>query len=266
VGKEIDPRSIFDRLFGNDAAPELAESREKRDRYQQSILDFVLSDARSLSNRLGKDDQRKLDEYLTSIRDVESRIGRYEKLAAEDRPEMARPSGIPEDYAEHLRIIGDLLVLALRGDLTRVATFMFANAGSNRAYPFIDVPEGHHNLSHHGGDEEKQRKISEINRFHVTQLAYLFERLDGTAEGDGTLLDNSMIVYGSGIGDGNRHNHDDLPVLLAGRGGGTIASGRHIRYAENTPMANLYLSMLDRLGVAAEALGDSTGRLDHLDG
>ncbi|MCA9101424.1 MAG: DUF1552 domain-containing protein [Planctomycetales bacterium] len=266
LAKEVDPRLIFDRLFGNDAAPELAEVRVRRDRDRRSILDFVLGDAQRLSKQLGRNDRRKLDEYLGSIRDVETRIGRYETLAAEDRPELARPSGIPEDYAEHLRIIGDLLVLAFQGDLTRVGTFMFANAGSNRAYPQIDVPEGHHSLSHHGGDEEKQRKISEINRFHATQLAYLLERLDSVAEGDGTLLDNSMIVYGSGIGDGNRHNHDDLPVLLAGRGGGTIASGRHIRYADQTPMANLYVALLERMGVAAETLGDSTGRLDGLQG
>jgi hypothetical protein len=156
------------------------------------------------------------------------------------------------------------MVLAFQGDLTRVSTFVVANEGSNRAYPFIDVPDGHHDLSHHGGDEAKQNKIREINRFHVTQLAYFLEKLSSVQEGERTLLDNSMILYGSGIGDGNRHNHDNLPILMAGRGGDTIRPGRHMKLAGETPLNNLYLAMLDRMESSVDQLGDSTGRLDGL--
>jgi hypothetical protein len=171
---------------------------------------------------------------------------------------------VPADYEAHLRLLADVLVLAWRTDTTRVSTFVFANEGSNRSYAFMDVPEGHHDLSHHGNDAAKQEKIRRINRFHVTQLAYFLDALAAVREGDGTLLDHSMIVYGSGIGDGNRHNHDDLPILLAGGGGGSLQPGRHIRVAAKTPMTNLYLALLDRLGVHAERLGDSTGRLEEV--
>ncbi len=263
VAKEIDPRLVFERLFtgGDDDA---TRSRAKRDRYHKSILDFVLEDAGSLKAKLGIKDQKKLEEYLSSVREIEQRITRSENQAAEPLPELAKPSGIPRDYAEHIRLMGDLLVLAFRGDLTRVATFVLANEGSNRNYRFIDVPEGHHDLSHHGGDEKKQAKIREINRFHATQLAYIAEKMQSIPEGDRTLLDNSMIVYGSGIGDGNRHNHDDLPILLLGRGGDTIRSGRHVKYPRETPLNNLYLSMLDRMDSGIDQLGDGTGRLEGL--
>jgi hypothetical protein len=160
--------------------------------------------------------------------------------------------------------MGDLMALAFRTDTTRVSTFVYANEGSNRSYPFIEVPEGHHELSHHGGDVKKHEKIKKINRFHVTQLAYILEKLKSIPEGEGSLLDNCMIVYGSGIGDGDRHNHDDLPILLAGKGGGTIQSGRHVKFENGTPLTNLYLSLLDRLQVPCERLGDSTGRLADL--
>ncbi len=157
------------------------------------------------------------------------------------------------------------MVLAFQSDSTRICTFVMANEGSNRNYRMIDVPEGHHDLSHHGNDEAKLEKIRLINRFHTTQFAHILERLKSIPEGDGTLLDQSMIVYGSGIGDGNAHNHDDLPILLAGRGGGTISPGRHVQYSDETPLANLYLSMLDRLDAAVDHLGDSTGRLGELE-
>jgi hypothetical protein len=156
----------------------------------------------------------------------------------------------------------DLMVLAFQSDLTRVATFMIANEGSNRSYPFIGVPDGHHDVSHHGGSAEKQAKIRTINLFHMRQFAYLLDKLRTVREGEGTLLDHSMVLYGGGISDGNRHNHDDLPILLAGRGGGTLKPGRHVRYLKNTPLNNLYLSLLENLGVHEEVLGDSTGRLD----
>jgi hypothetical protein len=159
----------------------------------------------------------------------------------------------------------DLMVLAFQGDVTRISTMVIANEGSNRSYAFLEVPEGHHDLSHHGGDKKKLAKIQKINQFHITQFAHLLERLRSINEGEGSLLDNCMIVYGSGIGDGNRHNHDDLPVLLAGRGAGSIKSGRHVKYESGTPLNNLYLSLLDRMGVKRELLGDSTSRLPNLE-
>jgi hypothetical protein len=265
VAKEVDPRAVFERLFGSGDPGETAESRRRRDIYKHSILDFVLEDATRLKSRLGVHDQSKLDEYFTGVREIEQRLVRTERsnlaqrLAGSDKP-----TGIPGDYSEHIRLMYDMTVLAFQSDLTRICTFMLANDGSNRSYKLIDIPEGHHDLSHHGGDAEKQKKIREINRFHITQLAYFLEKLKSIKEGEGTLLDNSMIVYGAGISDGNRHNHDDLPILLAGTGGGTIKSGRHVRYPNETPMTNLFLSMFDRMGIPAEHIGDSTGRLQQL--
>ena len=263
MAPEVDPRLVFDRLFNNGNSSEMDEARIKRDRDRKSILDFALEDARSLKAKLGMTDRRKLDEYLSAIRELEQRIERANGFAA-TMPDYTRPTGIPKSYEEHLRLQFDLMALAFQTDTTRIATFIMAHDGSNRQYPFIGVRDGHHDLSHHQGDEEKKGKIAKINRFHMTQFAYFLERLKSIREGEGTLLDNSMIVYGSGLGDGNRHNHNDLPVLLAGRGGGTINSGRHIRYDKGTPMNNLFLSMMDRLGAKADQLGDSTGLLANL--
>jgi len=258
--KEIDPKLAFERLFSIGSA---GAARTKREKFNKSVLDFVLEDARDLQAKLGAKDQRKLDEYLTSVRELERRIGTFAQRTGEPPlPNYPIPSGIPDDYAEHIRLMYDLLALAFQGDLTRVATFVVANEGSNRAYPFIGVPDGHHDLSHHGGNEEKQKKIREINRFHTTQFAYFLDKLSKISEAEGTLLDNSMIVYGSGIGDGNAHNHDNLPILLAGRGRGTIASGLHLKTDKETPLNNLYLSLLDRMDSSVESLGDSTGRFE----
>jgi hypothetical protein len=264
VAKEVDPRLVFDRLFGNGESGEQDESRQRRDRYRKSILDFVLEDAKGLQTRLGVKDQQKLDEYFTSVREIEKRVELAGKIAAGGPGDAGRPTGIPQEYSDHLRLMFDMMALAFQTDLTRISTFMYANEGSNRPYRNIEVPEGHHDLSHHGGDAAKQAKLRKINRFHMEQLAYLLEKLDGIKEGDGTLLDNTMIVYGSGISDGNAHNHDNLPVLMAGRGGGTIKTGRHIKYPKDTPMTNLFLSMLDRMQVPCASLGDSSGRLDGL--
>lgn len=267
VPKEINPRLVFERLFGNDDPGESAESRARRRHFRKSILDLVDQDAARLANRLGRNDRRKMDEYLTSVRELEVRLARAEAggdLQAAQGQE--KPAGIPSDPAEHYRLMNDLLLLAFQADLTRVATFMFANEGSNRSYPELGVTDGHHELSHHGGDEAKLEKIQKINTFHIEQFAYLVRRLKETKEGDGTLLDHAMLVYGSGIGDGNRHNHNDLPVLMLGRGGGTIATGRHLEYPRNTPLNNLFLTMLDRMGTPVESLGDSTGRLSNLSG
>src|SRR5581483_8752479 len=198
-------------------------------------------------------------------REIEQRLDRAKTIDAKTQQAIAHQStSAPGDYGEHIRLMCDMMVLAFQADLTRICTFMFANEGSNRSYRLIGVGEGHHDLSHHGRNPEKQEKIRQINRFHVTQLAYILEKMQSIREGEGTLLDNSMVVYGGGISDGDRHNHDDLPVLLAGKGAGAIKTGHHLRYAQNTPMNNLYLSLLDRIGIPAETIGDSTGRLQPL--
>jgi hypothetical protein len=259
--KEVNPRLVFERLFAS--APD--GQRQQRDARRKSILDLVREDFSELNGKLGASDQRKLDEYATAIRDIELRIERAAKLPEVKTPDYKVPSGIPTSYEEHLKLMCDLIVLAFQSDVTRVCTFVLANEGSNRPYPFIDVKDGHHNLSHHQGDKEKKDKIAKINRFHVTQLAYLISKLKSIPEGDGTLLDHSMLAYGSGNSDGNAHNHDNLPVLFAGGGCGTLKQGRHIRFANETPINNLWLSMLDRLSVKVDTLGDSTGRLKGLD-
>lgn len=262
VAKEVNPRLVFERLFANRAPEAPGESASKRNLYKSSILDLVAEDARRLHAQLGKTDQRKLDEFSNGIRELELRIAQAEKQAIAQLPKLDVPTAIPSDYADHSHLMSDVLVLAFQTDLTRIATYMLANEGSNRSYRQIGVPEGHHDLSHHGGDPAKHAKIRQINRYQVAQLAYLLERLKATHDGDGTLLDNCMIVYGSGIGDGNRHNHDDLPVVVAGSAGGQIRTGRHLRFADETPMANLFLSMLECVEIRADRFGDSTGTLD----
>jgi hypothetical protein len=263
--KEIDPRLVFERLFAAGACCENAESAEKRRRYKQSILDFVADDAGRLRKRLGGNDRHKLDEYTSGVREIEQRLQRFNERPVDCPADFAKPDGIPSDYQEHVRLMCDMMVLAFQGDLTRVATFMFANESSNRTYPWIGVPEAHHELSHHGNIREKQEKIAKINRFHIEQFAYLVKRLDEIKEGEHSLLHQSMIVYGSGISDGNKHNHYDLPIVMAGHGGGSIRPGRHLRYPEHTPLSNLYLSLLDRGGANVTRFGDSTGRLANLD-
>lgn len=265
MAKEIDPRLVFERLFGGDDGQPDQQARQERLRRRRSLLDYASDDARRLQAQLGKSDRRKLDEYLTSVRQIERRLEMAGNTTASQDPSRYRkPQGIPSDFAEHVRLMMDMIVLAFQTDLTRVCTCMFAQAGSNRSYKEIDVPDGHHDLSHHGGDAEKLDKIRRINEYHMQQFAYFLERLKSIPEGDGSLLDQCLIVYGSGISDGNRHNHDHLPVLLAGRGGRTIESGRHLVYEEETPMANLFLSLLDRVGLSVDQFGDSTGRLPDL--
>ena len=262
VAKETDPRAVFTRLFGDPAEIRNEAVRERERRRELSLLDSVLADMKRLENRLGPSDRSKLDEYLTAVRELEKRLRIAEKQGVKvDLPEGLREPRGGVAYPDRVKLMYELITLAFEADLTRVASFMVGNAGSNRSYRFLSVPEGHHYLSHHGKKAHKLVKIRKINRFHAECFAGFLEKLAGTKEGNGDLLHHSMIVYGSAIGDGNRHNHHDLPILLGGGGKGTLGRGKHLVYPKNTPLANLYLSLLDRMGVDAAAFGDSRGRL-----
>ena len=261
---EINPRSVFERLFAGYDSAEDPASRERRQKYNRSILDFVMEDAQRLEGKLGPTDRRKMDEYLTAVREIEKRIVEAEKQAKEFTPPMGKPEGIPVEYSEHSRLMFDLLAVAFQADLTRIATFMLAREGSTRAYREIGISDAHHPLTHHRGNPEMIAKVTQINEYHMRQFAYFLTKLNSIQDGDGTLLDHSMIVYGSGLADGNRHTHHDLPCLVVGGGMGTLRTGRHMRYPAETPMANLYMSLLDRVGVKPEHLGDSNGGLQHL--
>jgi hypothetical protein len=260
LSPERDPKLAFERLFSNGLAGEADAARAKREFYNKSILDFVSEDARTLQKHLGATDRRKLDEYMSSIRDIERRLTRADK-AAKDMPAYDKPTGIPGSYEQHIRVMFDLMALAFQTDTTRISTFLLAHDGSNRAFPEIGVNDQHHGISHHQRDPDKLEKIAKIDEYYCRRFAYFLEKLKGIKEGSGTLLDNCMIVYGGGISDPDEHSHRDLPVILAGGGGGTLKPGRHVR-VDNEPMCNLYLSMLDRVGVKEDRLGDSTARLE----
>ncbi|MHA3772735.1 DUF1552 domain-containing protein [Verrucomicrobiota bacterium sgz303538] len=261
----FDPRLVFERLFGTDDDPALSAGRALRESCRKSILDIVRDDARAFQARLGATDRRKMDEYLTSLRETEVAIEQNTKFKASlPKPSMEKPDGIPSDFTEHLQLMYSLLALALQTDSTRIATFMVQREGSNRPYPWIGVTDGHHDLSHHGGSAEKQAKIAKINRFHLEQFANFIGKLKGMREGTGSVLDNSMIVLGSGIADGNAHAHHDLPVLLCGGGAGALKPGRHVQFEKETPMTNLYLTLLGEMGVKTDRIGDSTGPLKNV--
>jgi len=265
IPQEVDPGAVFDRLFGGPEARRSAADRKKKLAYRKSVLDLVADDTRSLQRNLGQSDQRKLDEYMTAVRDVEQRVERArEDGGRQVDPGVPRPEGIPRDYADHIRLMYDMMALAFRTDMTRISTFMVARAGSNRSFPDVGVRSGHHRLSHHKGKQNMIEDIKKIDLWYMQQFAYFVERLGSIPEGEGTLLDNCMIMLGSGISDGNRHRHEDLPCILAGRGGGTIAPGRHVSYRKNTPLCNLYMSVLQRVGVKADRFGDSNGVLSGL--
>jgi len=261
-----DPRIVFERLFTNEEDPDLAAGKALRESCRGSILDVVREDAKAFQSRLGATDRRKMDEYLTGLRETEVAIQQEAKFrATAAKPsDMEKPEGIPSDFTEHVRIMYDLLAFALQTDATRIATMMVQHDGSNRAYPFIGVSEGHHDLSHHGNSPEKKEKIAKINRFHMEQFGYFLGKLKAMREGSGSVLDNSMIVCGSGIADGNAHAHHELPVILAGGGGGTLQPGRHVRYEKDTPMTNLYMSLFEKMGVKADRMGDSSGVLKNI--
>lgn len=265
MAKVIDPAAAFERLFGD--ATQAAAAKERLSR-RQSILDFVLEDSKSLAQRLGSSDRRKLDQFQTSVREIEQRINRARAESQPPKlPDVKAPEGIPARLSEHIDLMFDMLLLAFQTDTTRIGTLMLAGDGSNRAFPEIGIKEGHHHLSHHQNNEEMIEKIRRIDRYYVERFGRFLQRLAETPEGDGSLLDNSLILFGGGISDGNRHNHEDLPILLAGRGGRTpdgepaIPTGRLIRTPRETPLCNLYLSMLDRAGCPKESFGDSTGPL-----
>jgi len=266
LAKEMDPAAIFDRLFSSGMSETEKKTRGLRKNRRKSVLDFALSDAKRLHSDLGAADRRKLDEYLYAVRDIEKRMTMSEKLevGANGVPNYARPNGVPKEIDEHCRLMLDMMVLAFQTDSTRVISFMFANEGSQRAHPQVEAPEGHHELSHHGKSADKLAKISRINHFYMQQVAYFLNALDSIREGDATLLDNSLIMYGSGISDGDRHNHDDLPIMLAGSGGGRIKTGRHLEYLRQTPLCNLYVWMMQQAGVEGDSFGDSTNVLGQL--
>ena len=260
----LDPRALFERLFG-DGADLTPEARARRSRYRRSILDFVAEDTRSLQSKLGPTDNRKLDEFLSSIRDIERQIERAEKDNAQIDPGMEKPYGVPADFAEHFKLMTDMITVAFQADLTRVLTFLVTREGTSRPYREIGIADGHHPLTHHRNDPAMKEKVAQINEYHVRQFAAWIEKLKSIREGDSTLLDNSMIVYGAGLADGNRHTHEDLPTIILGRAGNAIKPGRRIITRKETPMSNLFLTMMDIMGVHVEHFGDSTGRLQGLD-
>jgi hypothetical protein len=266
---EVNPRLVFERLFGAQDGPMDPASQTKRRLYERSILDLAQDDTRRLRRDLGPTDSRKLDEYLYSVREIEKRIADAERASIDGTAKeldlnMEKPSGVPVDFSEHCRLLFDLITVAFQADLTRVCTFMLGREGSNRTYREIGIPDAHHGMTHHKGDEDKIEKIARINQYHLQQFAYFLGKLKSIQDGDGTLLDHSMVLYGSGISDGNRHDHGNLPALLAGRASGTLRPGRHVVYEKGTPMANLFLSMLDRMDIRPESVGDSNGELDQL--
>jgi uncharacterized protein DUF1552 len=259
---EAHPRIVFDRLFGEGATT--AERRAAL-KNRASLLDSVMDDFAQLNKQLGPADRVRVGQYLDTIREVERRIHRAEaNSAANPVGDVERPLGVPDSYADHARLMFDLQLLAFQADVTRVITFQLARETSNRTYPEIGVPDPHHPLSHHGNDPKKIEKIARINRFHVSLFAEFLKKLRDTPEGSGTLLDHSLLLYGSGMGNPNRHDHDNLPILVAGGAAGRMKGGRHIRFAKPTPLANLHLTLLDKVGVRLDSFGDSRGKVDEL--
>jgi hypothetical protein len=255
---ETNPRMAFERLFGADEITLDAEAQARRTRDRRSVLDIVAGRTRSLARDLGPSDRRKLDEYLTGVREIERQIERAETDPQRVEAPFDKPAGIPAEFADYVKLMFDLQVAALQADLTRVVTFMMGREGSLQSYPEIGVPDSHHPLTHHRGQPDLVERVTKINVFHVELFSHLVGRLAATKDGDKTLLDRVAIIYGSGLADGDRHTHEDLPVVVVGGGLGT---GRHLVSPPETPMTNLYLTLLDRIGVRSESLGDSTGRL-----
>ena len=261
---ESSPRQAFERLFGAGAGKDRAQSLAQRLHSQKSILDFIADDAKAMHRHLGRNDQQKLDQYLTGVREIERRVEKSESLGKVIDPGVPAP-GEPRSYEEHIKLMMDMMVLAFQTDSTRISTFLLAHDGSNRSFKEIGVSSGHHNISHHKKKAENLEQIQKIDQFYLAQLAYFLKRMKETEDVDGnSLLHNSMIVYGSGISDGDRHNHDDLPVIVAGSGGGAFTPGRHVDLGEQVPLSNLYVRMLNEFGVSTKSFGDSTGSLKKI--
>jgi hypothetical protein len=259
---EAHPRIVFERLFGEGGS---RADRQAALRRRASLLDSVREDITRLQQTLGPEDRSRVGHYLETVREVERRIQKAEAQTADaPLPDLDRPAGVPAAYADHARLMFDLQVLAMQGDVTRVMTFQLARETSNRTYPEIGVPDPHHPLTHHGNDPKKIERMAKVNAFHVSLFAYYLEKLKATPEGDGSLLDHSLILYGSGMGDPNVHDHVTLPILVAGAGAGGRNGARHVQYAEPTPLANLHLTLLERVGVRLDAFADSRGRVDEL--
>jgi hypothetical protein len=262
---ENDPRAVFERMFGTSGStdPAVRLARMQRDR---SILDLVGDELAGLGRVIGPGDRVKVEEYLDALRDIERRIAMAEDQNTRELPVVDQPVGVPNDYRDHARLMMDLLALAYQTDLTRISTFMLAREVSGRAYPEIGVSDSHHPLSHHQDEPAKLQRLHQVNEYHLQQFAYLVAKLDALPEGDGTMLDSTLFLYGTGISDSNTHFHDDLPIALVGGKNAGIKGGRYIRYPADTPLANLHVSILEKLGVEVEAFGDSTGKLDRLTG
>ena len=258
-----DPRNLFERLFGSDVV-ESPENHARRLAMRQSILDEVMGQTKSLESTLGGTDKRKLDEYLTSVREIELQVERASKDGTIIDPGIEKPFGVPSEFPDYFRLMTDMMLIAFKADITRISTIMVGREGSVRPYPEIGIGDGHHPLTHHHGNQEMLDKVRQINTLHVTLFAEFLQKLKNTKEGNSNLLDQSLIVYGSGLSDGDLHAHDQLPTLLAGRGGGFVKPGRHILYQRETPVANLFATMIDRVGARPDHVGDSTGLLEGL--
>jgi hypothetical protein len=260
----LDPRAFFERMFGK-GLPMTPEERARQSKYRRSILDFVSDDTHKLETTLGPTDKRKLDEYLSSIREVERQIEHAEKDNQQIEPHMDKPYGIPADFAEHFRMMANMMAIAFQADQTRIITFLMTREGSSRPYRELGIPDGHHPLTHHRNQADLMEKVRLINTYHVQQFAGFVEKMKSTQDGDGTLLDNCMLVYGAGLSDPNAHLHEDLPTIVVGKGGNGFKTGRRIVSRRETPMCNLFLTMMDRMGVPVDHFGDSTGKLEGLD-
>jgi hypothetical protein len=260
---ENDPRAVFERLFGTSGSTDRG-ARLARIEQDRSILDYVNEQLRRLQKQIGPQDKVRVDEYLTSVRDVERRIQMAEEQNARELPVVDQPIGIPADYQEHARLMMDMLALAYQTDLTRVSTFMLAKEVSGRSYPEIGVGDSHHPVSHHQDEPAKLERLHRINEYHFRQFAYLVDKLSKLPEADGTMLDHTLFLYGTGISDSNTHFHDDLPIALVGGKAAGIKGGRYVRFAKGTPLTNMHLTILENMGVHPESLGDSTGKLDRL--
>jgi hypothetical protein len=259
---EAHPRIVFESLFGNGGTP---AQREAALRSRASLLDSINSEIKRLKNRVGPADRSRIDQFMTSIREVERRIQLAEANAKENPlPDLDRPVGVPALYGDHAKLMFDLQLLAFQGDITRVVSFQLAREASTRTYPEIGVPDPHHPVTHHGHDPEKLAKVAKINQYHISLFADFLKKMDQIPEADGTLLDHSLYMYGSGMGDPDAHDHSNLPIVVAGGAAGKMKGGRHVRFTESTPLSNLHLTLLNKIGVPLETFSDSTGTVEEL--